>query len=66
MDPAGSDDHRKAAAVMVRLSDEYAEYARGDANTFAAAPDRTGRTGQCFVVVDGTTIVKSLNDSARC
>ena len=37
MDPAGSDDHRKVAAVMVRLSDEYAGYARGDANMFAAA-----------------------------
>jgi len=37
MDPAGSDDHRKVAAVMVRLSDEYAGYARGDANMFAPA-----------------------------
>jgi hypothetical protein len=37
MDPAGSDDHRKVAAVMVRLSGEYAGYARGDANMFAAA-----------------------------
>jgi len=36
-DPAGTADHRKVAAVMARLSDEYAGCARGDANMFAAA-----------------------------
>ena len=36
-DPAGTADHRKVAAVMARLSDEYAGHARGDANMFAAA-----------------------------
>jgi hypothetical protein len=36
-DPAGATDHRKVAAVMARLSDEYAGYARGDVNMFEVA-----------------------------
>jgi hypothetical protein len=39
MDPASVSDHGKVAALMVRLSDEYTGYARGDANMFEAALD---------------------------